>query len=215
MSLSALIYSFLHEELSWSISKVDDELTPIVQRIARRGKDGALNKQGTLDSFFDMSVASGNYAPRRRTTANISKRLMAVIKQFREAEAAVRGEAGVEWSTMMGDLDESDPKGRGTGKSSPKPRAPKRGVSNDGTGEGEVKKRKTRSRKGTVSSVAASDIGSVGTEETVSTEQMEESMEGSEGVARGGKRTRGRGRGRGRGGRNGSEARWDVVEKPE
>jgi hypothetical protein len=35
--LSAL-RAFLHEELSWSISKVDDELTPIVQRIARRGK---------------------------------------------------------------------------------------------------------------------------------------------------------------------------------
>ena len=211
--MNALINRFLHEELSWSISKVDDELTPIVQRIARRGKDGALNKQGTLDSFFDMSVVSGNYAPRRRTTANISKRLMSVIKQFREAEATVRGEAGVEWSTMMGDLDESDPKGRGTVKASPKPRAPKRGVSGDGQGDVEepVKKRKTRSRKGTVSSVAASE-GSVGTE---GTEELADGEEGESSAVRGGKRGRGRGRSRGRGARRESGAHWDVVEKPE
>jgi DNA excision repair protein ERCC-5 len=50
--------TYLADELSWSVSKVDDELTPIVQRIARRGHglQSGLNKQGTLDgvrpSFF-------------------------------------------------------------------------------------------------------------------------------------------------------------------
>lgn len=59
----------------------------------------------------------GNYAPRRRTTANVSKRLLAVIKEFREAEARVSGKAGpAEWGTMMEGLDPEDPKGRGTGK---------------------------------------------------------------------------------------------------
>ncbi|RXK36908.1 hypothetical protein M231_05810 [Tremella mesenterica] len=90
--------SFLHEELSWSISKVDDELTPIVQRIARRGKSGALNVQSTLDPFFDTSVISGNYAPRKRMTANVSKRLMGVIKQFKEAEARLSGEIQIDQS---------------------------------------------------------------------------------------------------------------------
>jgi DNA excision repair protein ERCC-5 len=113
--LSAL-RSYLHEELSWSISKVDDELTPIVQRIARRGKVGALNKQATLDPFFDLSAGQGNYAPRRRTTANVSKRLLAVIKGFREAEARVVGGFDPDWELMMKDLDKEDPKGKGTGK---------------------------------------------------------------------------------------------------
>jgi DNA excision repair protein ERCC-5 len=113
--LSAL-RTFLHEELSWSISKVDDELTPIVQRIARRGKVGSLNKQATLDPFFDLSAGQGNYAPRRRTTANVSKRLLGVIKAFREAEARVVGGFDPDWELMMQDLDKEDPKGKGTGK---------------------------------------------------------------------------------------------------
>lgn len=89
-----------------------------MQRIARRGKAGSLNVQATLDPFFDTGVGSGNYAPRRRTTANVSKRLLAVIKSFREAEARVAGrkEEDVGWGEMMQDLDPEDPKGRGTGK---------------------------------------------------------------------------------------------------
>lgn len=115
---------FLHEELSWSISKVDDELTPIVQRIAQRGK-GGLSKQTTLLPFFDHSVTGAiSYAPRRRTTANMSKRLMGVIKAFREAEAG----ASVEWGEMLAGVDENDPKGRkaesGT-DSTPAPKPPK------------------------------------------------------------------------------------------
>lgn len=157
-------YRFLHEELSWSISKVDDELTPIVQRIARRGKAGALNKQSTLDPFFDLSAgALANYAPRKRTTANVSKRLLSVIKQFREAEAKVSGMTeGVEWGAMMKGLDEGDPKGRGTGKSK---RSVKGDEDDDGSGDDldslvhvrPVKKRKAAVRK--TKSVQASEGG--------------------------------------------------------
>lgn len=91
--------SFLHEELSWSISKVDDELTPIVQRIAQRGK-GALSKQKTLLPFFDATAGVGHYAPRRRQV-NVSKRLLNVIKEFREAEAKARGQEPEGWGEMM------------------------------------------------------------------------------------------------------------------
>jgi DNA excision repair protein ERCC-5 len=184
--LSAL-RSFLHEELSWSISKVDDELTPIVQRIARRGKVGQLNKQATLDPFFDLSAGSGNYAPRRRTTANVSKRLLAVIKAYREAEARVVGGFDPGWEEMMVDLDAEDPKGKGTGKRRsqsraiepskegdeaeegvekprPKPRKPRKKKSESEITNGvedieSGEPKKGRPRRSTASSVSISEIG--------------------------------------------------------
>lgn len=200
-------------------------MTPIVQRIARRGKVGALNKQGTLDPFFDMSVTAGNYAPRRRTTANVSKRLMAVIKQFREAEADVSGNGTVEWGEMMQDLDESDPKGRGTGQKATKSKATatKRSASavgdgEDGTPDAEPKKkRKTRTRKGTVSSLAASEGSeSQGTEVTEGGDVVEddEVLAVEAPTRRGSKKPRGRGRGRGRG-RLANVERWNVIQKPD
>jgi DNA excision repair protein ERCC-5 len=96
-----------------------------------------LNKQATLDPFFDLSAGSGNYAPRRRTTANVSKRLLAVIKAYREAEARVVGGFDPGWEEMMVDLDAEDPKGKGTGKRRSQSRAiePAEG---DGKGEGSV-----------------------------------------------------------------------------
>lgn len=204
--LSAL-RAFLHEELSWSISKVDDELTPIVQRIARRGKVGALNKQATLDPFFDLSAGQGNFAPRRRTTANVSKRLMAVIKDFREAEARVVGGVDPGWSEMMKDLDAEDPKGKGTGKRRKsesqtvedgvpeKPKKPRRKKSDsavtstpkgdeEDTGEIEkpVKKR-SRPRRDTASTTSMSEIGvSVGNESIPPTSATAKE-EGSAGAA--------------------------------
>jgi DNA excision repair protein ERCC-5 len=157
--LSAL-RSFLHEELSWSISKVDDELTPIVQRIARRGKVGQLNKQATLDPFFDLSAGSGNYAPRRRTTANVSKRLLAVIKAYREAEARVVGGFDPGWEEMMVDLDAEDPKGKGTGKRRSQSRAiePTEGEGEEG---GEKPKAVRKPRKKKSESEVVGDIESV------------------------------------------------------
>lgn len=102
---------YLHEELSWSISKVNDELTPIVQRIAQRGR-GGIPQQRTLLPFFDHNAATGaNFAPRRRTTANVSKRLLAVIKDYREAEARVQGQQPTGLGEMLSGVDEMNPKG--------------------------------------------------------------------------------------------------------
>lgn len=180
--------SFLHEELSWSISKVDDELTPIVQRISLRGKHGALNKQGTLDPFFDLSAGAGQYyAPRRRWDGgggtNVSKRLMGVIKQFKEAEARIsRGE---DVDAILAEEKENKAKG-------------KRKADEDENGDGEdekeggnkKKKKKTsargRMRAGTASSVGDSVKSSEGTSRSTSTS----------GRGRGGSRGRGRARGK-------------------
>lgn len=180
--------SFLHEELSWSISKVDDELTPIVQRISLRGKHGALNKQGTLDPFFDLSAGAGQYyAPRRRWdgggATNVSKRLMGVIKQFKEAEARIN--RGEDVDAILAEEKENKAKG-------------KRKADEDGDGDGEdekeggnkKKKKKTsargRMRAGTASSVGDSVKSSEGTSRSTSTS----------GRGRGGSRGRGRARGK-------------------
>lgn len=128
--------SFLHEELSWSISKVDDELTPIVQRISLRGKHGALNKQGTLDPFFDLSAGAGQYyAPRRRegdgAGTNVSKRLMGVIKQFKEAESRIS--KGEDVDVILVEKDKAKGKRKADGDG-------------DGEEKGGSKKKKTRAR---------------------------------------------------------------------
>jgi DNA excision repair protein ERCC-5 len=100
--------SFLQSELSWSISKADDELTPIVQRIARRGQLGSLTKQSRLDPFFDMSLGANAYIPRVRTK-HPSKRLQSVIKAFRAAEARARGEEPPRgFGEMLADLNEQE-----------------------------------------------------------------------------------------------------------
>jgi DNA excision repair protein ERCC-5 len=84
----------LSGELGWSISKVDDEVLPIVHRIARRSNGIFANttQQGSLDSFFDMSGGgTAVFAPKVRQ-ANPSKRLQAVVQRFREIVAARAGE---------------------------------------------------------------------------------------------------------------------------
>ncbi|ORY21108.1 hypothetical protein BCR39DRAFT_554229 [Naematelia encephala] len=199
----AALRSYLHEELSWSISKVDDELTPIVQRIARRGKLGALNKQATLDPFFDLSAGQGNYAPRRRTTANVSKRLLAVIKQFREAEARVQGQQVEGWDVMMQDLDEEDPKGRGTGKrrkSSSVLEEVKDGQDDKDDEAVPVKRKRLavpRKRKSTMDSISVASEG--GTESVGSSAGTDEGRGRRAGRSSSLSRGRGRGRGRGKG----------------
>jgi DNA excision repair protein ERCC-5 len=145
-----------------------------------------LNKQATLDPFFDLSAGSGNYAPRRRTTANVSKRLLAVIKAYREAEARVVGGFDPGWEEMMVDLDAEDPKGKGTGKrrsqsraiepaegdgegegsvsgEKPKPvRKPRKKKSeSDGVGDNEVAGTKGRPRRSTASSTTSEIKGSM------------------------------------------------------
>lgn len=100
-------------------------MTPIIQRVARRGQVGktvcrtrylqlivigliqvgGAKKQTILDPFFDSSLGQGQFAPRIRTKLP-SKRLQAVIKAYREAEARANGHvipAG--FGEMLADLD--------------------------------------------------------------------------------------------------------------
>ncbi|KAJ7030398.1 hypothetical protein C8F04DRAFT_1113495 [Mycena alexandri] len=73
---------FLYVELGWSPVKVDELLLPVIQKIRKRGLNGALNKQGNLDGFFDIT-GSGTIAPRKRH-AYASKRLQQVVSDFRK-----------------------------------------------------------------------------------------------------------------------------------
>ncbi|KAL0574982.1 DNA repair protein rad2 [Marasmius crinis-equi] len=74
---------FLKEELGWNQSKVDDLLLPIIQKMNKRSQTAALNRQGNLNEFFDVSGGSGTLAPRKRQ-AYASKRLQAVVSDFRK-----------------------------------------------------------------------------------------------------------------------------------
>jgi hypothetical protein len=68
-----------------------------------------MNKQTILDPFFDASLGKGMFAPRLRTKYP-SKRLQAVIKMFREAEARIRGEIVPErFGEMLADLEDDEP----------------------------------------------------------------------------------------------------------
>lgn len=195
------VFSFLHEELSWSISKVDDELTPIVQRVSLRGKHGALNKQGTLDPFFDLSAGAGHYAPRKRGM-NVSKRLMGVIKQFKEAEARISKGEDLDVGAILAEEDDQEKvKGRGEekGKVKGKRKADEEEAGDDGKESGSnsnSKKKKTSAqrskRAGTASSVGDSVASSEGRSRSTSTS----------GRGRAGSRSRGRGRGKGKGAGN-------------
>ncbi|KAF8653599.1 hypothetical protein AX16_003843 [Volvariella volvacea WC 439] len=74
---------FFRMELGWQQNKVDDLLLPIIQRMSKRNKEGAINRQGTLTTFFDGLTGSGTVAPRKRQ-AYTSKRLQEVITAFRK-----------------------------------------------------------------------------------------------------------------------------------
>ncbi|KAK0204838.1 PIN domain-like protein [Desarmillaria ectypa] len=78
---------FLHEELGWPQSKVDDLLVPIIQKMGKRGQVAAMNRQGNLNGFFDVAAGSGTFAPRRRQ-AYASKRLQQVVSDFRKKRKA-------------------------------------------------------------------------------------------------------------------------------
>ncbi|KAJ7227291.1 hypothetical protein GGX14DRAFT_418925 [Mycena pura] len=73
---------FLYVELHWSPEKADELLLPVIQKIRKRGQAGALNKQGNLNGFFDVT-GSGTVAPRQRQ-AYASKRLQQVVSDFRK-----------------------------------------------------------------------------------------------------------------------------------
>ncbi|RXW22818.1 hypothetical protein EST38_g3020 [Candolleomyces aberdarensis] len=75
--------SFLREELSWSQTKVNDLLLPIIQKMNKRSQAKALNRQGNLNDFLDISGGGGTMAPRQRQ-AYASKRLQEVVSDFRK-----------------------------------------------------------------------------------------------------------------------------------
>ena len=74
---------FLHHELGWKQTKVDELLLPIIQKMNKRGQAAALNRQNNLNEFLDISAGSGTHAP-RRNRAYESKRLQHVISEFRK-----------------------------------------------------------------------------------------------------------------------------------
>ncbi|KAF9525645.1 hypothetical protein CPB83DRAFT_795955 [Crepidotus variabilis] len=76
---------FLQQELGWKQDKVDELLLPIIQKMNKRNQAAALNKQGNLNDFLDLSAGSGTHAPRQRQ-AYASKRLQQVISDFRNRQ---------------------------------------------------------------------------------------------------------------------------------
>lgn len=78
--------NFFHEELRWNQAKVDETLLPIIQNMNKRNQAAAMNRQGNLNSFFDVAPSSGSYAPRKRQAYG-SKRLQQVVTDFRKQQA--------------------------------------------------------------------------------------------------------------------------------
>lgn len=122
--------SFLQEELGWGTSKVDELLLPIIQKMNRRGQALALNKQGNLNEFFDVSAGSGTYAPRKRQ-AYASKRLQQVVSDFRKrrksGSSSPTPDSQLQSDSPSGDEEASPAKKRKTGTSSTSKRGKAKG----------------------------------------------------------------------------------------
>ncbi|TFK49959.1 PIN domain-like protein [Heliocybe sulcata] len=130
---------FLHEELGWGQSKVDDLLLPIIQKVGKRGQTAAMNRQGNLDTFFDVTAGSGTYAPRKRQ-AYTSKRLQEVVRNFRDQRSKSKDSASATTSPSprdgAGESDDASParKRRKTASTSNKESAGQRKPAKRGTG---------------------------------------------------------------------------------
>ncbi|KAF9223772.1 PIN domain-like protein [Gyrodon lividus] len=81
---------FVHEELGWNETKVDDLLLPIIQKMSKRNQVASVNRQGNLNEFFDMAPGPGSCVPRKRQ-AYASKRLQQVISDFRKEQTQIQG----------------------------------------------------------------------------------------------------------------------------
>jgi len=71
---------------------VDDLLLPVIQKMGKRGQAAAMNKQGNLNDFFDVTSGNGTYAPRKRQ-AYASKRLQQVVSDWRREQQKPTGES--------------------------------------------------------------------------------------------------------------------------
>lgn len=101
--ITYVLSRFFQMELGWRQSKVDELLLPIIQKMNKRSQAclslacyqrtrltytfqvAAMNKQGTLNNFLDLSAGSGSHAPRQRQ-AYASNRLQQVISDFRNRQ---------------------------------------------------------------------------------------------------------------------------------
>ncbi|EKM58338.1 uncharacterized protein PHACADRAFT_193460 [Phanerochaete carnosa HHB-10118-sp] len=72
---------FFNAELGWAQEKVDDLLLPVIHKMGKRNQAGNTNRQGNLNTFFDVPTGAG--APRKRQ-AYASKRLQQVVADFRK-----------------------------------------------------------------------------------------------------------------------------------
>ena len=102
--LNHLYPRFLRLELGWKQPKVDELLLPIIQKMNKRRQDAALNKQGNLNEFLDVSAGSGTYAP-RKSRAFQSKRLHEVISEFRKKKRQQNGSNTPDPASQPGDGD--------------------------------------------------------------------------------------------------------------
>jgi len=98
---------FLHNELGWQQLKVDELLLPIIQRMNKRGQVAALNRQGNLNDFLDISAGSGTHAP-RKNRAYESKRLQQVISDFRKKKRQDNSSNAPVSASQSGSQDESE-----------------------------------------------------------------------------------------------------------
>ncbi|KAJ3757432.1 hypothetical protein EV360DRAFT_46056 [Lentinula raphanica] len=134
--------SFLNEELSWNQSKVDDLLLPIIQKVGKRNQANAMNRQGNLNDFFDVSAGSGSAAPRKRQ-AYASKRLQQVVSDFRKKRKSSSSSSPAEPYVEDDDGEQSE-----ISKDKPPPRKKPRASKKGGTA---TKSKKPIARKRRVS----------------------------------------------------------------
>ena len=167
------LFRFLHHELGWKQLKVDELLLPIIQKMNKRGQAAALNRQGNLNEFLDISAGSGTHAPRKGRTYE-SKRLQQVISEFRKRTRQGSGSSTPAPASEHGDDNSQD--------------------ESEDILEGTSRKRQRTPRSSTVTGERESAVKKGRT--TVSSTSRGNEKAGSRSVARG----NGRGRGRGRGG---------------
>ncbi|KAK0485261.1 hypothetical protein IW261DRAFT_1461585 [Armillaria novae-zelandiae] len=135
---------FLHEELGWLQSKVDDLLVPIIQKMGKRGQAAAMNRQGNLNGFFDVAAGSGTFAPRRRQ-AYASKRLQQVVSDFRKKRKAAVGSSGSVDEGSDSDVNEEDITVKKKAKTSSKGKTGRESISHRrGRGRGRGRPSSTR-----------------------------------------------------------------------
>ncbi|OCB85329.1 PIN domain-like protein [Sanghuangporus baumii] len=142
-------FNFFHEELGWNIGKVDELLLPIIQKMNKRGQEAAANRQGTLNTFFNVSEGAGAAEPRRRE-AYASRRLQALVSAHRKAQKQ-RAEGTSTEPTESGDSDDAEKKKEPARKKRKKASSPEGDESTGRTGANGSRQGKGKGRRSTQS----------------------------------------------------------------